>query len=129
MNANTPDRSCVLIGNSFPLSLIRRKVVIEPVPIDTLHAALQGKTVRSFWGHASTLTAVNRFLGVDLTPPTERPALVSDPDARLPSLDGRVFSECWVISPEYEAGFRPAVGTEVPLDKINTWQVLRLQWV
>jgi len=128
MNTDRSSSAEVLVGNVFPLSLVRRKLVIEPVSIDIFRAALRGKTVRSFWGHASTLAAVNRFLGTDLTPATARPALVCDQATGLPSLDGHAFSECWVISPEYEAGFRPAIGAEVPPEKILGWQVLRMRW-
>jgi len=128
MNTDSPIASSVLVGNSFPLSMVRRRVVIEPVSIGTLQAALKGKAVRSFWGHANTLSAINHCLGLDLTPPTDRPALFCDPLTRFPTLDGQVFSECWVVSPEYEPGFRPAVGEEVSSEKIKGWQVLRLTW-
>lgn len=122
------DSAGLLVGNSFPLSLVRRRVVIEPVAVETLRAALATKFVRSFWGHANTLAAVSRWLGSDLTPASERPALFCDAVTRLPMLDGEIFAECWVISPDYAPGFRPTLGVEVPPEKIPTWQVLRLTW-
>jgi hypothetical protein len=117
-----------LIGNTFPWSLIRRPVHVVPTSLDVWRSALAGKVVHSFWGHASTLAAVNVCVGVDLTPPTARPTLLCDPISLLPSLNGVLFTECWVVSPEFEAGFRPATGAEVPLEKINGWQVLRINW-
>jgi hypothetical protein len=128
MNPSPADSSGLLVGNSFPLSLIRRRVVIEPTTVDALRAALAGKTLHSFWGHANTLAAASRHLGVDLTPTGSRRALVCDPASALPSLDQLVFSECWIVSPEYAAGFRPALGAEVPPATITGWQVLRMQW-
>lgn len=121
-----PMRS-ILLGSTFPLSLIRRRVVIEPQPIESLKGLLRTGAVASFWGHQSTLGSAQAILGADLSPRTERPALRLTPD-NLPELDGQVFSECWVLSPEYVPGFRPAIGEEVPAEKIRSWQVLRVKW-
>ncbi|MBI4664155.1 MAG: hypothetical protein HY735_35615 [Verrucomicrobia bacterium] len=116
-----------LIGNSFPLSLVRRRVVITPESVEKLRTRLNAAPPASFWGHASTLPHANRLLEVDLTPRTERPALTLDA-ASLPELDGRSYTECWLLSPNYAAGFRPAPNAEVPPDQITGWQVLRLNW-
>jgi hypothetical protein len=117
----------LLIGNTFPMSLIRRRVEIEPVSMTTLGRALEGKCVASFWGHVNTLAAASAHVGVDLTPRAERPSLhLNNED--LPSLDGKVFDECWVLSPNYTPGFRPAIGEEVAPIKISAWQVLRISW-
>ena len=43
-------------------------------------------------------------------------------------LEGEVFDTCWLLSPDYEQGFRPAIGTEVGLDQIAGWHVLKLTW-
>lgn len=117
----------ILLGSTFPLSLIRRKVVIEPQAIESLKELLRTCAVASFWGHQSTLGLAQSILGADLMPRTERPALRLTQD-NLPELDGQVFSECWVLSPEYVPGFRPAIGEEVPAEKIRSWQVLRVKW-
>ncbi len=117
----------VLLGSTFPLSLIRCAVTIAPAGLDALREALRLRGVASFWGHANTLEAANALLGVDVRPATERPALRLAADGR-PMLDGRVFDECWVLSPDYVTGFRPAPGEEVPADKIVGWQVLRMEW-
>jgi hypothetical protein len=37
-------------------------------------------------------------------------------------------NECWVLSPDYPPGFRPAIGEEVTDDKIIGWQVLKIKW-
>ena len=117
----------VLIGNTFPLSLIRRRVEIAPVALAELVALLQNRPVASFWGHTSTIHAANAILGIDVTPATARPPIQLSPDG-LPSLDGIVFTECFALSPDYVPGFRPAIGEEVPAGKITGWQVLRILW-
>ena len=119
--------SPVLIGNSFPLSLIRRSVRIEPVGRDELLAAVKGRPIASFWGHANTLAVANGWLGVDLTPKAERPALSLSED-KLPLLDGVECQECFILSPDYRPGFRPAIGSEVDATDILGWQVLKIIW-
>ncbi len=118
----------ILIGSTFPLSLVRRRVAIEPHEVAELRGLLAIRPIRSFWGHANTLPAAKTLLGTDLTPATERPALTLNADA-LPTLDGETFNECWVVSPDYTPGFRPQIGEEVPTDKIRGWQVLRIEWM
>jgi hypothetical protein len=120
-------RQPLLIGSTFPLSLIRRPALIEPAPEARLREEAQHRVVVSFWGHKNTLPRASERLGIDLTPNTDRPALTLNADG-LPMLHGITFTECWVLSPEYAPGFRPAVGEEVPSEKILDWQVLRIQW-
>ena len=117
----------LLVGNSFPLSLIRRLVTIRPAGCIELQAAAASRRLVSFWGHASTLAAASRFVGFDLTPACARPVLSLDTDG-YPSYDGNVFRECWVVSPDYVANFRQAVGQEVSPEMISGWQVLHLLW-
>lgn len=116
--------SAILIGNTFPLSLVRRRAVIHPAGLAELQAAAAAGVV-SFWGHPSTLAAASAFAGFDLAPARERPALRLSADL-LPELDGEVFRECWILSPDFTPGFRPALGEEVPLERITGWQILRL---
>ena len=123
MNITQP----LLIGNSFPLPLIRREVNIAPVTREELLRRAQGRAIASFWGHVNTLAAVNGWLGLDLAPATERPALALSPE-QLPMLDEREYRECFVLSPDYRPGFRPAIGVEVPPEDILGWQVLHLVW-
>ena len=116
----------ILLGNTFPLSLIRRPVRIEPAALDELKRRLQAEGFVSFWGHDNTAAAAQSLLGVDPRPGEgQRPAIVLTPDA-LPSLDGQAFHEVWVLSPDYAPGFRPQIGHEVPLEAIVAWQVLRI---
>ena len=117
----------ILIGNSFPLSLIRTKVVIEPCPVADLRRELECRPIHSFWGHRNTLAAANQLVGADLTPATERPALQLS-EALCPMLNDISFTECWVLSPDYAPGFRPPLNEEVPPEKIMGWQVLRMRW-
>jgi hypothetical protein len=121
------NRGPFLVGSSFPLAMIRRRVVIEPTSIDVLRSAMKERPYVSFWGHSNTLAAAAAMLGADVTPASERPVLDVGTD-NLPMLEGCSFTECWVVAPSYEPGFRPAVGEEVPLGKIDGWQVLRIDW-
>ncbi len=121
------DTSSVLIGNSFPLSLIRRNVRIELVGREELLASLENRQIASFWGHSNTLAAVYAWLGVDLTPKTERPALGLS-NNKLPELDGVEYHACFILSPDYRPGFRPAIGIEVDAAAILGWQVLKIIW-
>ncbi len=117
----------LLIGNSFPLGLIRRPVRIRPVPMAEFRAIARGRRIFSFWGHANTLAAAEAVLGFSPAPTTERPVLTLSP-SYLPMLAGRAFDDCWVLSPDYVESFRPAIGEEVPIEKIKSWQILNLKW-
>lgn len=117
----------LLISNSFPFSLIRRKVVVEPHSVEDLLAVMQERPWVSTWGHANTVELASTMLCADLRPKVERPALRLSPD-NLPLFEGRTFNECWILSPDYTENFRPKVGEEVTLDKIKAWQVLRMEW-
>lgn len=119
----------VLIGNSFPLSLIRkRKVVIQEVRLEELKQKLNEAEIFSFWGHRNTLRAAEQIAKCSLEPRIERPALVLSEDY-LPTLYGETFNECWILSPDYISGFRPAIGEEVTEDKIINWIVLKINWI
>ena len=117
----------ILIGNTFPLTLARRKFTVEPASMEALRKAVDGKEVLSFWGHANTLAAASAVSGVDLTPKVERPVLSLSPD-KLPMLDNQEFKECWIVSPDYRDNFRPAINVEIPGEMISGWQVLKLTW-
>lgn len=117
----------ILVGNTFSLTLLRRAVRVEPIPLDALRRTLAARPVRSFWGHANTLQAANALLGVDVTPRSSRPALTLTADG-LPSFDGEVFRECFVLSPDYRHGYRPAMGAEVRVEDIAGWRLLRVAW-
>ncbi|WP_395718808.1 hypothetical protein [Prosthecobacter sp.] len=121
---NTP----VLLGNSYPLSLVRRRVVIEPRPLEELRTEIAARGLISFWGHANTLTVARHILGYDPTPPYNRPALTLDAEC-LPSLSGQSFDQVWLLSPDYRAGFRPEIGKEVGSEDILGWQVLSVVFV
>lgn len=120
-----PPQFPVLLGNTFPLTLVRRPVRIEPRTVEELRKEVSARGVASFWGHTNTLEAARKFLGFDSTPATARPALTLN-SALLPCLDGQSFDEVWLLSPDYAPGFRPQIGQEVPADAIIGWQVLCL---
>jgi hypothetical protein len=118
----------LLIGNSFPFSLVRRaKLTVESVSLAELKSHFAESEVVSFWGHANTRMAAESVLGVSLQPKTDRPAIMLTAEG-LPMLDGEVFDTCWLLSPDYEQGFRPAIGVEVGLEQITGWHILKLTW-
>ncbi len=130
MSMNEPQKEQqgpLLLGSTFPLALIRRRVMVEPVGLNTLRKELKGRDMASFWGHDNTCALARELLSRDVAPKNDRPALHLSEDG-YPMLDGRIFQECWVLSPEYQPGFRPAIGGEVSADKIRGWQVLRMTW-
>lgn len=98
-----------------------------PYDLGLLREALSMRPVRSFWGHRDTVQAASRLLGVRVDPASERPVITLTDDG-YPMLEGEVFKECFVLSPDYRAGFRPAVGSEVSPEDIRGWQVLRIVW-
>ena len=121
-------KPAVLIGNAFPLSLMRSaRITVESMSVADLRAALADAPVASFWGHENTRPAAESVLGVSLAPKTPRPAVTLSP-AKRPQLDGHEFDTCWVLSPDYRPGFRPAIGEEVAADAIKGWHVLKLTW-
>lgn len=123
MTSKTP----ILVANTFPISLIRRRVVIEPRSTDQMIEVMHNRPWVSVWGHDNTLSHASAILMVDLRPKRPRPALSLNPD-NLPELDGLAFYECWVLSPDMEPGYRPSVGEEVAPEKIRGWNVLQLCW-
>lgn len=118
----------VLIGNSFPASLIRRDVNVHCVSVDDVRVRLQGAQIHSFWGHSETLPAVDALLGVSLKPRVPRPVLLLSPDG-LPMLDGQAFSSCYVCSPDCRPGFRHQEGQVLSQSDIVGWQLLRFDWI
>ena len=121
------EQNPVLLGSTFPLSLIRRRVVIEPISVRKVQEELEERGFVSFWGHHNTAAAASSILGVEVTPDSERPAVMLN-EVRLPVLKDRVFHDCLVLSPQYVIGFRPPIGKEVPPEKITGWQALRVVW-
>ena len=117
----------LLVGNSFPFSLLRRDVDVRVLSQEEARTLLASRDHVSFWGHANTLSSAETAMGCGLKPATERPALTLDAD-NFPFLDGVSFRDCLICSPEYRPGFRPAVGEEVPPDAILGWHTLLLIW-
>ena len=114
----------ILVGNTYPPALIRRKVQITPISIEQAQSLLNSGFV-SFWGHTNTLAAARDQLGVDVTPKTDRPAIVLDDD-NFPTCQGTTVSHVLVLSPTYIPGFRPEIGSkeEIPAEKVIGWQCL-----
>lgn len=117
----------ILIGNTYPLSLLRRPASIAPASVEELRQRAENEGFLSFWGHDNTRAAAKQVLGFDPAPPSARPALSLSPE-NLPTLNGHPFTEVWVLSPDYAPGFRPQIGKEVPAEKIAGWQSLKLSF-
>jgi len=119
----------ILVGNTFPLTLIRRKTSIVPKSVEILKVHINDKNniVYSFWGHNNTLATANKILEIDLTPTTKRPSLLLSNEGYI-EFNDNIFKQCWVLSPDYIPGFRPIIGEEVGEDEITGWQVLQMIW-
>lgn len=117
----------VLVGNSFPLSLVRRRVAIEEIAVETLRRVLAEGEVVSYWGHENTRAAAEDVLSVSLKPRVERPAMTLDGEG-FPVLCGDRYMTCYVLSPDYAAGIRPAIGAEAKAEEIRAWHALKLTW-
>ena len=116
-----------LLTNVYPFSLVRRKMLAEPMEMDEVKKIAQSGEFESAWGHANTISAVNEKLGADITPREARPAVILDTD-NFPTLYGRKFTTVILISPNFVPGFRPAIGEEVGEEKILSWSALRLDF-
>jgi hypothetical protein len=119
--------SPILISNSFPFSLVRRAMRVEPRSVGELLTAMHERSWVSAWGHENTVAAASAISCADLRPATPRPALSLNAE-NLPSLDGQSFAEVWLLSPDYAPGFRPQIAQEVPAEAILGWQVLCLSF-
>lgn len=118
----------ILVGNAYPFSLVRcDRLVVEQKPIAELKQALDGAQVASFWGHENTRGAAEAVLGVSLATHGVRPAITLS-SCGHPVLNGEEYADCWLLSPDYPEGFRPAIGAEVGPEQIKGWHVLKLSW-
>ena len=117
----------ILISNSYPFSLIRRRVTVEPSEVEELRDNLRTRPWASAWGHPNTLEAARTMAGTDLSPKTARPSISLNAE-NLPSLDGMIFRECWLLSPDYVPGFRPSPGEDVTPENICGWHILLMEW-
>ena len=116
-----------LITNVFPFSLVRRKMLAQPMEMDEVLKIAQTGQFESAWGHANTISAINEKLGADITPREPRPAVVLD-ENNYPTLYSQKFTTVILISPNFVPGFRPAIGEEVGEEKILGWSALRLDF-
>lgn len=118
----------MLLGNTFPMALIRHHTVtVVDCAVEELAQEAQRRRVVSYWGHENTRAVAEAQLGVDLRPKSARPAITLDAKG-YPSLDGNSFTCCYVLSPDYRAGYRPAIGEEVCAEDIQGWHALKLTW-
>lgn len=121
------ESNSILIGNTFPWPLIRRRIQAGPILLEEFQKRIcMGKEIRSFWGHPDTVKEASAFCGVDLTPEAERPVLTLSPRG-FPCLGDDEFRECYIISPEYEYFFRPGAPAEKEPEIIG-WVILQINW-
>jgi hypothetical protein len=118
----------ILIGNGFPMNLIRQNVKISLMDICDLRKRLKTSDPISFWGHENTLQNASDFIGIDLTPAIERPVVTLN-EAGYPIYNSCEFRKCFILSADYVANFRPAIGEEVTLENIKGWRVLKIEWI
>lgn len=90
-----------------------------------LRRVMNRATTHSFWGHPETARLARELLGQPMEPASYRPALRLN-EAGLPMLDGHVFSECWLLTPAYPVGFRPAPDARPA--GAERWMTLRVRW-
>ncbi len=123
----TTERGAIFVGNSFPFSLVRRPMGAVPVTLEDAQRLLFGREFFSFWGHTNSLGAASQFIGYDLTPRRNRPALGLDKDGFL-VLEGVSAREVLLLTPEYPEGFRPEIGQEVAASKIVGFRPILLSF-
>lgn len=122
MNSKVQKQRRLLVGNTFPFPLIQRAVRITP------EQCVPDGIICSYWGHVETLVAASAFLGGRAVAPSrERPALTVSPEG-FPMLDGEMFTECWIVAPQYVPNYRPTLYKPVPSEKITGWKVLRIDF-
>lgn len=127
MNVNENEEK-MLLGNTFSMTLIRHHTVtVVDCAVEELAREAQRRGVVSYWGHENTRAVAEAQLGVDLRPQSARPAITLDAKG-FPSLDGNSFKCCYVLSPDYRTGYRPAIGEEVRAEDIQGWHALKLEW-
>lgn len=118
----------ILIGNTFPIAMIRRKVSIYPISIEGLRGiVLNTGKICSYWGHVNTIQAAQEILGIKF--PTEdfrKPLKLSSEG--YPMWGDEEFKKCYALSPNYRNGFRPSINMEVSLAEIVSWNALVLEW-
>ncbi len=117
----------ILIGNSFPLPLINRTVEITVLDLERFKDEIVDSCIHSYWGHQNTISVAEKILGVSLKSDEFRKAIeLSEND--LPLFNNIEFTTCYVLSPNYNEGFRPAIGVEVEAENILSWKLLKLKW-
>lgn len=119
----------IIIGNTFPLSMIKREVRIYPISIESLREIIQNSDeVYSYWGHANTIRIAEKFLNVMFQRKDFRKHL-SLSLCNKPLWNDIEFKKCFVLSPNYKNGFRPSINKEVTIDEIVSWQALVVEWI
>ena len=96
--------------------------------LNSLRSLGQYNNCYSFWGHQNSIKNANEILGFDVTPKEQRVPLKLNSE-KLPTLYNVSFTECWILSPDLEIGFRPVIGKEITPAEVKNWQVLKVSWI
>lgn len=116
----------MLIGNTYPTSLIRRKATFIPVTQEQAKQYLGfEREVESFWGHPNTIKAASEMLGMDITPKEERPTITLS-ENYLPTLYGKEHKSVLIVSANIpNANRKPRNDpTEYELEEIESWSFI-----
>lgn len=119
----------ILVGNTFPLAMVKREVRIYPISLESLRKRVLGAAeICSYWGHANTEHVAQEILGVKFPAEDFRKPLSLSPRG-YPMWGNAEFKKCHVLSPDYRNGFRPSINKEVTPDEILSWKALVLEWI
>jgi hypothetical protein len=116
----------ILIGNSFPLTLVKNKVLISSIDVDEIKALIsEGAEICSFWGHSNTVSIAETMLGCNIK--CDRVALDVNKNGGILHPQGGEFRVLYTLTPNYKEAFRPQIGVEVTPDQILGWQALKIE--
>lgn len=118
----------ILIGNTFPIAMVKRNVKIYPITLKSLrNEIVNSKKVYTYWGHENTRNIAQKILGIEFPKDDFRKPLSLSAEG-YPLWGNIEFKKCYILSPNYRDGFRPSINREVTLDEILSWKALEMEW-
>lgn len=111
-----------LVGNTYPSSLVERKVICCPISIQSALYILSDE-FESYWGHDNTIPYVKNYIGIDVTPKIKRNSIRLNADG-YPLFNNELYKIVIVISPRYQSGYRPNENEAASIDKITEWNCI-----
>lgn len=107
----------LLVCSSLPLGLIRRPVRVIPVSLEEFRRVARSRRIIAFPGQGGVLSAESLPGLSSLCAAEYSEAGFSADD--LPMLKDIVFTECWILFPQW---------AEEASEKTMTGQILKIQW-